>query len=87
MNKRSKKIDFTLILFAILIVFGTAVGVYAVANGTSPQQDLNPNTCNHFQTPYLKPLSQVCLVSTDFLGVTCANYNSQGDEVKLTCGK
>jgi len=87
MNKRLKKIDFTLILFAILIVFGTAVGVYAVATGTSPQQDSNPNTCTYFQTPYLKSSSHVCFVSMDFLGVACVNYNSQRDESKLTCGK
>ena len=85
-NKRLRKIDFTLLLFAILIIFGTAVGVYALTFGDNLSPPA-PNTCTYFQTPYLEPSSQVCFVSADFFGVTCANYHSQRDEAKLTCGK
>ncbi len=98
-KKRFRKFDFTLILFAILIIFGTAVGVYAFAASSS--QNVNPglNTCNSFQSPWLKPNvqtnvypegqnseSRVCVVSSNFFGFSCVNYG-EGNFNKLTCGK
>lgn len=84
-KKKLRKIDFTLLLFAILIIFGTAVGVYALTFGNNFSSPA-PNTCNHLQSPYVGQGEQVCFVSTKFFGVTCVD-SLQRQVNQLTCGK
>ncbi|NCN51581.1 hypothetical protein GW931_01065 [archaeon] len=97
-KKKFRKFDFTLILFAILIVFGTIVGVYAIASNGNSLNKNSENTCNLFQSQinnfekiygnnFFSEGDRICFVPSGIGEIKCFSSLPKDYTSEMSCGK